>query len=368
MTEKTFLAQTIFETLKKELSEQVYKINALLPSEKDLSQRFKVSRVTVRNALNRLNEENLVYSQPGRGWIVGVSKKTVKEKTDKVETKEVLLICPPTYLSGLFFQGLSEELRSLDLRSRLLITEHFSDYEKLFNIHSEELKSDALVFFNSVEVDSTSQSYLKNKGKPIVFCGISENIQFDTISFNYEMAIESLLLQAKKDNVQGVIYLYNSLLSFGSKSFALRRKTFENLSGKIFHQDVVLLPNFSTDEDWSTETNEQVDRLIKNQPSQNILLFSDSIEIVNRCLPALNEKHPKLKDKLKLGTSQFPFQYSSLKRETGLTIDFHYRVFEDWRQMGMAAAQTIFHRLKNSNLMPNHTQLSCRLSMDNFEA
>jgi len=44
-----------------------------LPSEKELSQRFNVSRTTVRLALTNLSQKELIYSKPGKGTYVASS-------------------------------------------------------------------------------------------------------------------------------------------------------------------------------------------------------------------------------------------------------------------------------------------------------
>lgn len=41
-----------------------------LPSERVLAERYEVSRVTMRSALNRLAEEGLISSAPARGWFL----------------------------------------------------------------------------------------------------------------------------------------------------------------------------------------------------------------------------------------------------------------------------------------------------------
>ncbi|MEW2165656.1 GntR family transcriptional regulator [Streptomyces sp. NPDC007084] len=41
-----------------------------LPSERVLAERYEVSRVTMRSALNRLAEEGLIASAPARGWFL----------------------------------------------------------------------------------------------------------------------------------------------------------------------------------------------------------------------------------------------------------------------------------------------------------
>uniref|UniRef100_A0AAU2VK73 GntR family transcriptional regulator n=1 Tax=Streptomyces sp. NBC_00008 TaxID=2903610 RepID=A0AAU2VK73_9ACTN len=41
-----------------------------LPSERVLAERYEVSRVTMRSALNRLSDEGLIASSPARGWFL----------------------------------------------------------------------------------------------------------------------------------------------------------------------------------------------------------------------------------------------------------------------------------------------------------
>src|SRR6266436_3520952 len=56
--------------LKKEIVGGVYPVGSQLPTEDDLCERFSVSRYTVREALRRLREDNLVSSRQGAGTIV----------------------------------------------------------------------------------------------------------------------------------------------------------------------------------------------------------------------------------------------------------------------------------------------------------
>lgn len=51
-----------------------YGIGASLPSERELSERFAVSRQTVRAALRLLREERLVSSRPGAGTVVAMPR------------------------------------------------------------------------------------------------------------------------------------------------------------------------------------------------------------------------------------------------------------------------------------------------------
>jgi DNA-binding GntR family transcriptional regulator len=60
----------VARTLKKEIIDGVYPLGSLLPTEDALCERFSVSRYTVREALRRLREDNLIVSRQGAGSIV----------------------------------------------------------------------------------------------------------------------------------------------------------------------------------------------------------------------------------------------------------------------------------------------------------
>jgi GntR family transcriptional regulator len=60
----------IARTLRKEIVDGVYPVGSQLPTEHELSERFAVSRFTIREALRRLREDNLVSSRPRTGTLV----------------------------------------------------------------------------------------------------------------------------------------------------------------------------------------------------------------------------------------------------------------------------------------------------------
>jgi GntR family transcriptional regulator len=60
----------VARTLRKEIVDGVYPVGSQLPTEHELSQRFSVSRYTVREALRRLRDDNLVSSRPRAGTLV----------------------------------------------------------------------------------------------------------------------------------------------------------------------------------------------------------------------------------------------------------------------------------------------------------
>lgn len=64
------LTDKVADDLREKIKSRVLKPNDPLPSEAQLCDRYDVSRVTVRRALDRLQQEGLIASQPGKGRVV----------------------------------------------------------------------------------------------------------------------------------------------------------------------------------------------------------------------------------------------------------------------------------------------------------
>ena len=60
----------VARALRKDIIDGVYPVGSQLPTEHELCERFSVSRYTVREALRRLREDNLVSSRPRTGTLV----------------------------------------------------------------------------------------------------------------------------------------------------------------------------------------------------------------------------------------------------------------------------------------------------------
>lgn len=72
----------IYNELKNRIDSFVYKPNEILPSDNDLVEEFKVTRVTVRNAIKKLKDEGRIYTEKGRGSYVNPPK--IIQKLDKI--------------------------------------------------------------------------------------------------------------------------------------------------------------------------------------------------------------------------------------------------------------------------------------------
>ncbi|WJY29034.1 MULTISPECIES: GntR family transcriptional regulator [Sporosarcina] len=64
----------IEELLRERIACGTYPVNSLIPSERELSEQFGVSRMTVRQSLMNLVKEGLLYREKGRGTFVAEEK------------------------------------------------------------------------------------------------------------------------------------------------------------------------------------------------------------------------------------------------------------------------------------------------------
>lgn len=70
MENKKFLYLQVKDEIKKYIKENNLKGDELIPSELKLSRHFKVSRVTIRAAIDKLVEENILYKKKGSGTYI----------------------------------------------------------------------------------------------------------------------------------------------------------------------------------------------------------------------------------------------------------------------------------------------------------
>ncbi|BBY75514.1 GntR family transcriptional regulator [Mycolicibacterium parafortuitum] len=80
----------VARTLRKEIVDGVYPVGSQLPTEHELCERFAVSRYTVREALRRLREDNLVASRPRAGTLVVPRASTTAYAQDVVAIDDLL--------------------------------------------------------------------------------------------------------------------------------------------------------------------------------------------------------------------------------------------------------------------------------------
>lgn len=101
------LADTVANRLRREISEDRYKSGEKLPTERELSETYGVSRAIIREALGRLKQDGLVRSRQGSGAFVAegmpVFRLSVLDLRDAAEIQNVveLLVAFESAASGL---------------------------------------------------------------------------------------------------------------------------------------------------------------------------------------------------------------------------------------------------------------------------
>lgn len=114
----TPLHAQITETLRLQIKENQLKAGENFPSERDLAERFAVSRMTVRQALRHLRQENLIYHERGVGTFVSNRKFDVHTRNLSGFSEEMvsLGLIPSSRLVGLKRETPDEQIvKDLDL-------------------------------------------------------------------------------------------------------------------------------------------------------------------------------------------------------------------------------------------------------------
>lgn len=104
------MTQPLYMKIMTELREQILggllDTGAKLPTEKELSEKYQVSRITSKRALTELEQEGLIYRIRGKGSFV---KSLVSKKASPTATRRLLFILPfvTDFSVGNFHEGLN---------------------------------------------------------------------------------------------------------------------------------------------------------------------------------------------------------------------------------------------------------------------
>ncbi|HTV96123.1 MAG TPA: GntR family transcriptional regulator [Steroidobacteraceae bacterium] len=99
----------VARALKEEIVGGVYPVGSQLPTEDELCERFAVSRFTVREALRRLREDNLVSSRQGAGTVVVPRRSSDSYVQDTMSINDLL-----AYAAGARFAIESSKMVVID--------------------------------------------------------------------------------------------------------------------------------------------------------------------------------------------------------------------------------------------------------------
>ncbi|MGE7826702.1 GntR family transcriptional regulator [Paenibacillus sp. NPDC093718] len=143
-TERMPLYQRVQEYIREMISSQVLEVGDRIPTEKELMERFGVSKITVVNALSGLVNERIITRVPGKGTFVSepeyeiptTSPKSAVKPNPKTSgdmgTRLIGLIMPSIYdyFTIRLIQGIQQALNENDYRCVIYLSEGDIDKEK----------------------------------------------------------------------------------------------------------------------------------------------------------------------------------------------------------------------------------------------
>lgn len=86
------LYQQIYDDIKSDIESGVYQVDDKIPSETELSEKYNVSRITVRRAIEGLCADSLLTKKQGRGTFVG-SKQLKRRLEQSLESRSFTEMC-----------------------------------------------------------------------------------------------------------------------------------------------------------------------------------------------------------------------------------------------------------------------------------
>lgn len=124
----------ITKYLRERIEEGHYVPNQQIPTEKELSQLFQVSRITTKRALEELERSGYIYRKRGSGSYVkereGIGEAGTTARAERISTKQIIsMIFPYTMDNGYagFLKGVSDQLEA----KGLYLSVHSSDWNPL---------------------------------------------------------------------------------------------------------------------------------------------------------------------------------------------------------------------------------------------
>lgn len=199
----------IIDYLKEEINKDEFALNQQLPTEKDLAEKFNVSRITSKRAMEELEREGLIVRKRGSGSFLLHKKNSINNKTNDEKNKMnvVALIIPFGGSLGRgmdLIQGLSEVLNKNSFFLTVHISNQDSDEERRIIINLVDSGVRGIILYpvsHRKNIDLISRLLLDNY--PII-----------TIDKYYEAFPLSCVLS---DNFSGSYKAASHLIELGHK-------------------------------------------------------------------------------------------------------------------------------------------------------
>jgi len=179
----------LLEYIKIKITSGEYPADELIPSEREFSEKFQISRMTVRQALNNLVQDGFVYRQKGKGTFV--SRQKVEKKISRLNS----------YTEEMIERGLKPSSKLIEfeitnsdptLASILKINECDSIYRiKRVRLADSKPMSIESIFVPCDIAPNLSKSILEKSFYDYVISNIPDPIQYADQSIQARLATEN---------------------------------------------------------------------------------------------------------------------------------------------------------------------------------
>ncbi|TJY41110.1 LacI family transcriptional regulator [Cohnella pontilimi] len=158
-TDRIPLYQKIQDYIRDQIESEGLKAGDRIPTEKELMEKFNVSKITVVNALSGLANEKIISRVPGRGSFVndaaaesmssGGGAQQPERQEGGLQTRIIGLVMPSIvdYFAIRLIDGIQSALRKNGYRSMILLSEGDLDKEKEAITTLKEIGAEGLLIF-----------------------------------------------------------------------------------------------------------------------------------------------------------------------------------------------------------------------------
>lgn len=193
----------IYRVLKDEMESGVFKHGELIPPEDQLAREFDVSRVTIRNALRRLQDEGYIERKRGFGTMVCYSPESTRDE----RAVAVLMVDIMRPLFAEMVKGIQSKLDKEGFKLILCDTENVTEKERSYLVR---YKDEVAGFIIAPVTGTRNHSYFGQLlGEEIPFVFIDRYLP----EFNIDAVVS--------DNVQGGYVATRHLLELGHRRIAI---------------------------------------------------------------------------------------------------------------------------------------------------
>ncbi len=213
----------LYEVIRKQIIDGIYKTNDLLPSENQLCTQYSITRPTVRHALDALLHEGMIKKHKGKGSIV----------------------CgPPNGIGILSISGTTSALGRHNLRTRILSRPIVMQWPDPFIFPlSEEFRRSGCIFIERLRLVNDipvfyDLNYLPNINLPR-FCNrkFDDHSLFDILRKAYQIEVKSGEQRIRAIRAEEKVYHYLNI-PVGNPVLHLQRKLITNRPDFYFFSSI----------------------------------------------------------------------------------------------------------------------------------